>query len=54
MRDSGEVRRAPFIEVGDELEGEVRQLVTVGGQDEGAGGRQPQRRPIEGSEDATA
>lgn len=54
MRDGGEVGCAPFIEVGNELEGEVRQLVTVGGQDEGAGGREPQRRPVEGPEDATA
>ena len=54
VRDGGEVGRAPFVEVGDELEGEVGQLVTVGGQDEGARGREPQRRPVEGSEDAAA
>lgn len=41
MRDGGEVWCAPFIKVGDELEGEVGQLVTVSGQDEGAGGREP-------------
>lgn len=40
--DGGEVGCAPFIKVGDELEGEVGQLVTVRGQDEGAGGRQSQ------------
>lgn len=50
MRDGGEVGCTPFIKVSDELEGEVRQLVTVCGQDEGAGGREPQRSPIEGPE----
>lgn len=50
MGDGGEVGCAPFIKVSDELEGEVRQLVTVRGQHEGAGGREPQRRPIEGPE----
>lgn len=40
MGDGGEVGRAPFIEVSDELEGEVGQLVAVGGQDEGARGRE--------------
>lgn len=54
MRDGGEVGRAPFIKVSDELEGEVGQLVTVRGQDEGAGGREPQRRPVEGPENPTA
>ena len=52
--DGGEVGCAPLVEVSDELEGEVGQLVTVGRQDEGAGGRQPQRRPIEGPEDPPA
>lgn len=54
MGDGGEVGRAPFVKVGDELEGEVGQLVAVGGQDKGAGGREPQRRPVEGPEDAAA
>lgn len=54
MRDGGEVGRAPFIKVSDELEGEVGQLVTVCGQDEGAGGWEPQRCPIESPEDSTA
>ena len=54
VRDGGEVGRAPFIKVSDELEGEVGQLVTVRGQDEGAGGREPQRRPVEGPEDPAA
>lgn len=31
VRDGGQVGRAPLIKVGDELEGEVRQLVAVGG-----------------------
>lgn len=52
--DGGEVGRAPFVEVGDELEGEVGQLVAVCGQDEGAGGREPQRRPVKGPEDPAA
>lgn len=51
MRDGGQVGRAPFVKVSDELEGEVGQLVTVCGQDEGARGRQTQRRPVEGPED---
>lgn len=34
MRDGGEVGCAPFIKVSDELEGEVRQLATICGQDE--------------------
>lgn len=54
MRDGGEVGCAPFIKVGDELEREVRQLVAVCGQDEGAGGREAQRCPIEGPENPTA
>lgn len=54
MRDGGEVGRAPFIEVSDELEGEVGQLAAVCGQDEGAGGRETQRRPVKGPEDAAA
>lgn len=52
--DGGEVGRAPLIKVGDELEGEVGQLVAVGGQDEGAGGGKAQRRAVEGPEDAAA
>lgn len=35
VRDSGEVGRAPLVKVSNELEGEVRQLVAVGGQDKG-------------------
>lgn len=35
VRDGGEVGRAPLVKVSNELEGEVRQLVAVGGQDEG-------------------
>lgn len=54
MGDGGEVGCAPFIKVSDELEGEVRQLVTVRGQHEGAGGRESQRRPVEGPENPTA
>ena len=54
MRDGGEVGCAPFVEVGDELEREVGQLVAVCGQDEGAGGREPQRCPVEGPENPTA
>ena len=54
MRDGGEVGCAPFIKVRDELEGEVGQLVTVCGQDEGAGGREPQRRPVKGPENPAA
>lgn len=42
MRDGGEVGCTPFIKVSNELEGEVRQLVTVCRQDEGAGGRKTQ------------
>lgn len=42
MRDGGEVGCAPFVKVSDELEGEVRQLVTVCGQYERAGGWEPQ------------
>lgn len=52
--NGGEVGRAPFVEVSDELEGEVGQLATVSGQDEGAGGREPQRCPVEGPEDPPA
>lgn len=40
MRDRGEVGCAPFIKISDELEGEIRQLVAVCGQDEGARGRE--------------
>jgi len=54
VRDGGEVGCGPFIEVSDELEGEVGQLMAVRGQDEGAGGREPQRRPVEGPENAAA
>lgn len=54
MGDGGEVRRAPFIKVGDELKGEVRELVAVCGQDEGAGGRKAQGRPVEGPENASS
>ncbi len=54
MRDCGEVWCTPFIKVSDELKREVGQLVTVCGQDEGAGGWKPQRRPIKSPEDATA
>lgn len=54
MRDGGEVGRAPFIKVGNELEREVRQLVTVCGQDEGARGRQSQRCPVECPEHSAA
>lgn len=54
MRDGREVGCAPFVKVSDELEGEVGQLVAVCGQDEGAGGREPQRRPIEGPENPAA
>ena len=54
MRDGGEVGCAPFVKVSDELEGEVGQLVTVCGQDERAGGRQPQRGPVEGPKNSTA
>lgn len=52
--DGGEVWRAPFIKVGDELKGEVRKLVAVCGQDEGAGGRKAQGRPVEGPENASS
>lgn len=54
MRDGGEVGRAPFIKVGNELEREVGQLVTVCGQDEGARGRQSQRCPVECPEHSAA
>lgn len=54
MGDGGEVWRAPFIKVGDELKGEVRKLVAVCGQDEGAGGWKAQGRPIEGPEYASS
>lgn len=52
--DGGEVGRAPFVEVSDELEGEVGQLAAVCGQDEGAGGRQPQRCPVKCLKDSSA
>lgn len=54
MRDGGEVGRAPLVEVGDELEGELGQLVADGGEDEGAGGREAQGGAVEGAEDAPA
>lgn len=54
MRDGGEVGCAPFVKVGNELEGEIGQLVAVCGQDEGARGREAQRSPIKGPEDAAA
>lgn len=54
MRDGGEVGHAPFIKVGNELEREVGQLVTVCGQDEGARGRQSQRCPVECPEHSAA
>lgn len=54
MGDGGEVWRAPFIKVGDELKGEVRKLVAVCGQDEGAGGWKAQGRPVEGPENASS
>lgn len=54
MRDGGEVGCAPLVKVGDELEGEVRQLVTVCGQDKGARGRKTQRCPIKRPEDPAA
>lgn len=54
MGDGGEVGGAPLIKVSNELEGEVGQFVTVCRQDEGAGGRQPQGRPIKGPENPTA
>lgn len=52
--NGGEVGRAPFVKVGDELEGEVGQLVAVGGQNEGAGGRKTKRRPVKGPENPAA
>ena len=52
--DGGEVGRAPLIKVGDELEGEVGQLVTVCGKDEGAGGREAERSTVECPENPPA
>lgn len=54
MGDGGEVGRAPLVEVGDELEGEVGELLAVGGQHEGAGGGKAQGGAVEGPEDAAA
>lgn len=49
--DGGEVGSAPLVEVGDELEGELRKLVADGGQDKRAGGRQAKGGTIKGAED---
>lgn len=38
MRNGGEVGRAPFIKVSNELKGKVGQLVAVCGKDKGARG----------------
>lgn len=42
MRDGGEVGCAPLIKVSNDLEGQVGELMTVCGQNEGAGGWKPQ------------
>lgn len=54
MGDGGEVGCGPLVEIGNELEGELRQLVTDGGEDERAGGRQTERGSVEGTEDTTS
>lgn len=53
MGDGGEVGGAPLVEVGDELEGQIWEFVTVCGQDKGAGGGESQRGAVEGPEHAT-
>lgn len=52
--DDGEVGRGPLVKVDDELEGEVRQLLADGGEDEGTVGGEAEEGPVKGAEDAAA
>lgn len=54
MRDGGKIGCAPLVEVGNELEGELRQLVADSGQDEGTGGRQAEGGTVKRAENTTA